>query len=84
VDDSSVKSSIRVLLTRFVSLSLFGLRLRGGLLSIMCDRCLDDVDDEVRDRAAMYLKVLEDKPLAETFVKDGKGYALATNRDEPD
>ena len=34
-------------------------------------RCLEDVDDEVRDRAALYLKVLGDQPLAETYVKDG-------------
>jgi coatomer protein complex subunit gamma len=35
------------------------------------NRCLDDVDDEVRDRAAMYLKVLKEEPLAEKLVKDG-------------
>ena len=35
-------------------------------------RCLDDVDDEVRDRAAMYLAVLKDDPLADTLVRDGQ------------
>lgn len=35
------------------------------------DRCLDDVDDEVRDRAAMYLKVINEEPLAQQYVKDG-------------
>lgn len=34
-------------------------------------RCLDDVDDEVRDRAALYLRFMKDEPLAQTFVKDG-------------
>ena len=34
-------------------------------------RCLDDIDDEVRDRAAMYLKVLNAPLLAETYLKDG-------------
>lgn len=34
-------------------------------------RCLDDVDDEVRDRAAMYLKVMKEDDLAEPLVKDG-------------
>lgn len=34
-------------------------------------RCLDDVDDEVRDRAAMYIKVLEEKRLADVFVREG-------------
>lgn len=35
-------------------------------------RCLDDVDDEVRDRAALYLKVFGEKPLADAYVKEGK------------
>ncbi|KAH8835640.1 coatomer subunit gamma [Flagelloscypha sp. PMI_526] len=40
-------------------------------------RCFDDVDDEVRDRAAFYLKTLEDAPLAETFVKEESIFSLA-------
>lgn len=34
-------------------------------------RCLDDVDDEVRDRAAMYLRIMKDEPLADALVRDG-------------
>ena len=34
-------------------------------------RCLDDVDDEVRDRAAMYLKALKEPSLADAYVKEG-------------
>lgn len=34
--------------------------------------CLDDVDDEVRDRAAFNLKLMQDEPLANTFVRDGE------------
>ena len=34
-------------------------------------RCLDDVDDEVRDRAAMYVRVFKEKPLADAYVKEG-------------
>lgn len=37
-------------------------------------RCLDDVDDEVRDRAAMYLKVYEEPPLVTAYVKEGTYY----------
>ena len=40
------------------------------LLITFCS-CLDDVDDEVRDRAALYLKVYEDPPLMNTYVKEG-------------
>jgi hypothetical protein len=50
---------------------------------VFVGRCLDDVDDEVRDRAAMYLRVLDDEPLAETFVKDGEGArSLKQDRDK--
>ncbi|KAK9897067.1 coatomer subunit gamma [Cystobasidium minutum MCA 4210] len=55
VGDETVKSSIRVLLTR----------------------CLDDVDDEVRDRAAMYLRIMKDEPLADVLVKDDSTYSLS-------
>ena len=34
-------------------------------------RCLDDVDDEVRDRAALYLKVYEEPPLVQPYIKEG-------------
>jgi hypothetical protein len=46
-----------------------GARIFGGLMG-RC-RCLDDVDDEVRDRAAMYLKVINEETLAQSYVKDG-------------
>jgi coatomer protein complex subunit gamma len=32
---------------------------------------LDDVDDEVRDRAAFNLKLMGDEPLANSFIRDG-------------
>ena len=40
-------------------------------VNVLLRRCLDDVDDEVRDRAAMYIRVLEEKSLAEVFVLEG-------------
>jgi hypothetical protein len=40
-------------------------------------RCLDDVDDEVRDRAAMYLRVMKEQPLAEKLVQEGESSAPA-------
>lgn len=39
-------------------------------------RCLDDVDDEVRDRAAMYLRSMREPDLAETYLKDGEYQAV--------
>lgn len=44
-----------------------------SILSYLMDspRCLDDVDDEVRDRAAMYLRMFKESLLADTYVKEG-------------
>ncbi|GAA97462.1 hypothetical protein E5Q_04141 [Mixia osmundae IAM 14324] len=60
VADTTVKTSIRVLLRR----------------------CLDDVDDEVRDRAALYLKVLDEDLLAEAFVRDESTFSIAALEDQ--
>ncbi|KAI0049285.1 coatomer subunit gamma [Auriscalpium vulgare] len=46
-------------------------------ISVLLNRCLDDVDDEVRDRAALYLRVIREPPLAVTYVKDDSTYSLA-------
>ena len=45
-------------------------------------RCLDDVDDEVRDRAAMYVKVLEDKQMADVYVREEATFSLASLESE--
>ena len=34
-------------------------------------RCLDDMDDEVRDRAALYLAILESPELCEKYIANG-------------
>ncbi|KAK9720622.1 coatomer subunit gamma, variant 2 [Basidiobolus ranarum] len=44
---------------------------------VLLTRCLDDVDDEVRDRATWALKVMGDEVTAEKYVKDDSSYALA-------
>ncbi|EIW87144.1 coatomer subunit gamma [Coniophora puteana RWD-64-598 SS2] len=46
-------------------------------VTILLNRCLDDVDDEVRDRAAMYLKVFKETPLADAYVKEDSVFSLA-------
>ncbi|GAA6012131.1 hypothetical protein JCM10207_005141 [Rhodosporidiobolus poonsookiae] len=45
-------------------------------IKVLLTRCLDDVDDEVRDRAAFNLKLLNDEPLANTFVRDDSTFSL--------
>jgi len=49
-------------------------------ISVLLDRCLDDSDDEVRDRAAWYLRVLKDEALSKKYVKNGKIYFRTYHR----
>jgi len=46
-------------------------------IGVLLNRCLDDVDDEVRDRAALYLKVIDEPRLAEKYVKDDSVFSLS-------
>ncbi|OJA20668.1 secretion protein [Rhizopogon vesiculosus] len=46
-------------------------------IGVLLNRCLDDVDDEVRDRAAMYLRVMKEAPLADAYVKEESVFSLA-------
>ncbi|OAQ68640.1 coatomer subunit gamma [Pochonia chlamydosporia 170] len=47
-------------------------------VKVLLTRCLDDVDDEVRDRAALNLKLMgeEDDELAQNFVKNDSMFSL--------
>ncbi|KAG8910243.1 coatomer subunit gamma [Tulasnella sp. 408] len=63
------------------SLAKFGVNAVDGTIRnsirVLLSRCLDDVDDEVRDRAAMYLKVMQEETLAQKYVKDDSVFSLA-------
>ena len=65
--DTAMRRSVGVLLSRYVTKNPSA----SNTLTRFVGRCLDDVDDEVRDRAAMYLKVINEEPLAQQYVKDG-------------
>ncbi|KAI9281944.1 adaptin N terminal region-domain-containing protein [Sporodiniella umbellata] len=45
---------------------------------VLLSRCLDDVDDEVRDRAALYLTMMNNQNVAKKYVADDSTYALPT------
>ncbi|KMU88125.1 coatomer subunit gamma-2 [Coccidioides immitis H538.4] len=46
---------------------------------VLLRRCLDDVDDEVRDRAALNLRLIQSEDsMAERFIKNENMFALAT------
>ena len=38
---------------------------------VLLTRCLDDVDDEVRDRATLYLAMMNNESLAKKYIADG-------------
>ena len=46
-------------------------------VDVLLTRCLDDTDDEVRDRAALNLRLMnEEDEMANRFIKNGKIYQL--------
>ncbi|KAF7784185.1 hypothetical protein Agabi119p4_350 [Agaricus bisporus var. burnettii] len=63
------------------SLAKFGINASDSSLQksihVLLSRCLDDVDDEVRDRAAMYLRVFNQKRLADIYIKEESVFSLA-------
>lgn len=73
--DAGLRRSVTVLLNRLVFVIL------GRVWLIVPVRCLDDVDDEVRDRAAMYVRVFKEKLLADAYVKEGMFYSFYQDHD---
>jgi coatomer protein complex subunit gamma len=48
-----------------------------GSVRVLLSRCLDDTDDEVRDRTALSLRLMdEEDEMALRFVKHGKATAV--------
>ncbi|KAI8927860.1 adaptin N terminal region-domain-containing protein [Entophlyctis helioformis] len=47
-------------------------------IKVLLERCTDDTDDEVRDRAALYLSIIRNKELSAKYVANDSTYALAT------
>ncbi|OAD06406.1 hypothetical protein MUCCIDRAFT_72417 [Mucor lusitanicus CBS 277.49] len=47
-------------------------------VAVLLTRCLSDVDDEVRDRATLYLAMLKNEQLAKTYSASDATYPLAT------
>ncbi|TPX31608.1 hypothetical protein SmJEL517_g05105 [Synchytrium microbalum] len=44
-------------------------------IRVLLNRCLDDVDDEVRDRAALYLSILESPDLCKKYIANETTYS---------
>ena len=53
-------------------------------VNVLLTRCLDDTDDEVRDRAALNLRLMkEDDELAGKFIRNGKHHWSDHLRQQP-
>ncbi|RKP26583.1 adaptin N terminal region-domain-containing protein, partial [Syncephalis pseudoplumigaleata] len=44
---------------------------------VLLTRCLDDRDDEVRDRAAMYVKIIDDQTATDRYIREDTTYSMA-------
>ncbi|TPX44374.1 hypothetical protein SeLEV6574_g04537 [Synchytrium endobioticum] len=47
-------------------------------IQVLLNRCLDDVDDEVRDRAALYLAILENPELCRKYIANETTFSWAS------
>ncbi|ANZ75962.1 BA75_03083T0 [Komagataella pastoris] len=75
LENSIVRSSAVIALSKF---ALIGDASINKSISILLTRCLNDVDDEVRDRAALALKLLSTEKFdeARAFIDPGFSYSL--------
>lgn len=46
-------------------------------IKVLLTRCLDDIDDEVRDRAAFHLRLMSEEDMAARFIKNGRSITLS-------
>ncbi|KAL7751469.1 coatomer subunit gamma [Sorochytrium milnesiophthora] len=75
LENSNVRAAAVSALARFGC--MLGSDVRKNV-KVLLARCLDDSDDEVRDRATFYLHVLEDETLMAKYLKDDTVYSLHT------
>ncbi|KAK4057946.1 coatomer subunit gamma [Microbotryomycetes sp. JL221] len=74
LENAIVRAAAVSSLAKFgVSVKDFGVK---QSIKVLLTRCLDDVDDEVRDRAAFNLKLMDDEPLADEFIRDESTFSL--------
>ncbi|CAO3626491.1 unnamed protein product [Cunninghamella echinulata] len=64
------------------ALAKFGVNVQDDLVKksvkVLLTRCLDDVDDEVRDRATLYLTFMENDDIAKQYIQEDATFALPT------
>ncbi|CAO3587908.1 unnamed protein product [Absidia cylindrospora] len=62
------------------ALAKFGVNVSDDLVKksvkVLLTRCMDDVDDEVRDRATLYLALMDNEDIAKQYVQDDATFAL--------
>ncbi|ORZ41648.1 adaptin N terminal region-domain-containing protein [Catenaria anguillulae PL171] len=60
------------------ALASFGARVDSvrPTVRVLLSRCTDDPDDEVRDRATLYLRILDNEPLRKKYLMNATAFAL--------
>ncbi|KAJ3128254.1 coatomer subunit gamma [Nowakowskiella sp. JEL0407] len=74
LENATVRAAAVSALSRF-AVEIGDLRER---IKVLLTRCLDDADDEVRDRATMYLRVLESEELCKKYITNETTFAWAS------
>jgi coatomer protein complex subunit gamma len=67
LENSTIRAAAVAALAQF-AVAIEDLRPR---IKILLNRCLEDQDDEVRDRAALYLAILESPTLQANYIENG-------------
>lgn len=71
LENSTIRAAAVAALAQF-AVAIEELRPR---IKILLNRCLQDQDDEVRDRAALYLAVLESSHLQASYIENGNFFS---------
>ncbi|RKO90489.1 adaptin N terminal region-domain-containing protein, partial [Blyttiomyces helicus] len=74
LENATVRAAAVSALARF-AVHLVELRER---IKVLLTRCLDDSEDEVRDRSAMFLRILEDEELCRKYIANENSFTWAS------
>jgi coatomer subunit gamma len=70
LENAVVRAAAVMALAKFGAEADKGSSIRASI-KVLLTRCLSDLDDEVRDRAAVNLKFLDDENISAKFIKNG-------------
>ncbi|KAL6622139.1 Coatomer, gamma subunit [Neocallimastix californiae] len=72
LENSTIRAAATSALAKF-AIKIPELRER---IKVLLTRCLEDVDDEVRDRASLYLRILDNEELCQKYIVNENTYSM--------